>query len=73
MAQDRDLPVACPPHHWLVEETGDGCQQWTCHRCGTAKEQEVPPDTFETRFGRNRPTAPPHTGKTAPKFPRSDS
>jgi hypothetical protein len=32
--------VACPPHHWLVEEQPSGLQHWQCYRCGAERDQE---------------------------------
>jgi len=39
--RDTSAPFACPPHHWLIVEVGDGRQRWTCQRCEARQERDA--------------------------------
>jgi hypothetical protein len=70
VASDLPLDKQCPPHHWLIEETGDGRQSWTCHRCGAAKDQDAAPEQFKPQWGNQHPPAPSSRTSSGPRFPR---
>jgi len=70
VASDLTLDKQCPPHHWLIEDTGDGCQSWTCHRCGAAKDQDAAPEQVKTHWGNHRPPVSPSRPSLGPRFPR---
>jgi hypothetical protein len=48
-------PVACPPHHWLIERRSLHHQHWTCQRCG-AIQDHLDQRQLLTRWVTSRPT-----------------
>jgi hypothetical protein len=36
--------VACPPHHWFIDdEPRSGTQRWSCARCGLVRSETPRP------------------------------
>jgi hypothetical protein len=61
------MPPACPPHHWLVQDSPDpDTLLWTCLRCAARREQPRAPEpdhrTWAQRARRDGPT--PSFGKS---------
>jgi hypothetical protein len=37
---EAPMPVACPPHYWLIEKLDLHHQHWTCQRCGAEQDHQ---------------------------------